>query len=69
MEESKGVQSGELGGQISFDQWFFSGWPSASLKDFSCVGAQSFYYTCKEFGALPAYFVAKDGLFTLYHRY
>ncbi len=27
-KESKGLQSGELGGQISFDQWFFSGWPS-----------------------------------------
>jgi hypothetical protein len=23
MEESKQLQSGELGGQISFDQWFF----------------------------------------------
>jgi hypothetical protein len=23
MEESKGLQFGELGGQISFDQWFF----------------------------------------------
>jgi hypothetical protein len=22
-EKSKGLQSGELGGQISFDQWFF----------------------------------------------
>ncbi len=42
IEESKGIQSGELGGQISFDQWFFSGWPSARLDDFSCVGAQSF---------------------------
>jgi hypothetical protein len=42
MEESKGLQSGELGGQISFDQWFSSGVPSASLDDFSCVGAQSF---------------------------
>jgi hypothetical protein len=31
------------------------------------VGAQSFWHTCKEFGALPAYFVDKDGLFTLHH--
>jgi hypothetical protein len=32
--------------------------------DFSCVGAQSFSQTFKfnEFGALPAYFLAKDGL-------
>jgi hypothetical protein len=30
--------------------------------DFSCVGAQSFSHTFKEFGALPAYFLAKDGL-------
>jgi hypothetical protein len=29
------------------------------------VGAQSFWHTCKEFGALPVFFVAKDGLFTL----
>jgi hypothetical protein len=42
MEESKGLQSGELGDQISFDQWFFSSLPSASLENFSCVGAQSF---------------------------
>jgi hypothetical protein len=37
------------------------------LGYFSCVGAQSFYHTCKEFGALPACFVTKDGLFTLHH--
>jgi len=24
MKRSKGLQSGELGGQISWDQWFFS---------------------------------------------
>jgi hypothetical protein len=42
MEESKGLQSGELGGQISFDQWFSSGWPSASLEDFSCVARKAF---------------------------
>jgi hypothetical protein len=29
---------------------------------FRCVGAQSFSHTFKEFGALPAYFLAKDGL-------
>jgi hypothetical protein len=62
IEESKGLQSGELGGQISFDQWFFQfglrpGWMILA------VWAQSF----KEFGALPAYFLAKDGLFTLHH--
>jgi hypothetical protein len=38
----------------------FSGWPSASLGDFAHVGAQRFLHTCKEFGTLPAYFVAKD---------
>jgi hypothetical protein len=40
MEQSKGLQSGELEGQISFDQWFFY---AVSLGDFSCVGAQSFF--------------------------
>jgi hypothetical protein len=43
----------------------FSGWPSASQGDFCYVGAQSFYHTFKEFGTQLAYFVAKDGLFTL----
>jgi hypothetical protein len=42
IEESKGLQSGELGGQISFDQWFFSGWPSARLDDLSCVARKAF---------------------------
>jgi hypothetical protein len=42
----------------------FSGWPSARLKDFSCVGAQSFQHTFKESGALQIFFLAKDGLFT-----
>jgi hypothetical protein len=42
IEESKGLQSGELGGQISFDQGFFSGWPSARLDDFSCVARKAF---------------------------
>jgi hypothetical protein len=30
------------------------------------VGAQSFWHTFKEFGALPEYFLAKDDLFTLH---
>jgi hypothetical protein len=63
-EESKGLQSCELGGQISFDQWFFSGWPSARLDDFSCVARKAF---STQFDVLPAYFLAKDGLFTLLH--
>jgi hypothetical protein len=42
IEESKGLQSCELGGQISFDQWFFSGWPSARLDDFSPVARKAF---------------------------
>ncbi len=45
----------------------FLGCPLASLGDFGYVGAQSFYHTCKEFGTLPAYFVAKDDLFALNH--
>jgi hypothetical protein len=36
------LQSGELGGQISFDQWFFSGCPSSRLDDFSCVARKAF---------------------------
>jgi hypothetical protein len=65
MEGSKGLQSGELDGQISCDQWFSM-----------CAFSQSWVIlavwarkanTCKEFGALPAYIAAKDGLFTLHH--
>jgi hypothetical protein len=46
-EESKGLQSSELGGQISFDQQFFSGWPSAGLDDFSCVARKAFSTSSK----------------------
>jgi hypothetical protein len=35
MERYKGLQSGELGGQISWDQWSFSLQPV--LGDFGCV--------------------------------
>jgi hypothetical protein len=38
----KGLQSGELGGQISFYQWFISGWPSARMDDFTCVARKAF---------------------------
>jgi hypothetical protein len=39
----------------------FSGWLlKANLGDFGYVGAQSLLHTCKEFGTLSAYFVAKD---------
>jgi hypothetical protein len=44
---------------------FFSGWPSARLDDFSCVARKAISTPSKNF--LPAYFLAKDGLFTLHH--
>jgi hypothetical protein len=45
----------------------FLGWPSVSLTDFGCVGAQSFYHTCEEFGTLPAYFVATVKMVCLHY--
>jgi hypothetical protein len=42
VKESKGLQYDELGGQISFGQWFFRFAFSASLGDFGCVGPQSY---------------------------
>jgi hypothetical protein len=68
IEESKGLQSCELGGQISFDQWFFSGWPSARLDDFSCVARKAFSIPLKNLVFWQHIFLAKDGLFTLHHN-
>jgi hypothetical protein len=66
MERSKGLQSGELGGQISCDQWF-------SMLAFSqfwvtlAVWARKALAHLQKVCALPAYFVAKNGLLTLHH--
>jgi len=64
MEKSKGLQSGQLGGQISFDLWFFMLAFSQSWVIFAVWARKAF---SKEFGILVAYFVDKDGLFTLNH--
>jgi hypothetical protein len=58
MKESKGLQAGELGDQISFDQWFFRLAFSLPGLFWLCGGAH--LQRVKEFGTLQAYFIAKD---------
>jgi hypothetical protein len=67
MEESKRLQSGELRGQISWDQWFFR-FPYCQSWGILAVWAREAFTHLQEFDTLPGYFVTKDGLFfTLHH--
>jgi hypothetical protein len=67
MEESKRLQSGELRGQISCDQWFF--WlPFCRSWGILAVWAREAFTHLQEFDTLPGYFVTKKRfVFTLHH--
>ncbi len=58
MNFSKGLQLGELGGQISFDQWIFRF--SFSQPGWFCLcGRMKLLAQLQNFHTLPTYFVAK----------
>jgi hypothetical protein len=65
MEESKRLQSGELRGQISCDQWFFR-FLFCRSWGILAVWAREAFTHLQEFDTLPGYFVTKDGLFLHY---
>jgi hypothetical protein len=65
MEESKRLQSGELRGQISCDQWFFR-FPFCRSWGILAVWAREAFTHLQEFDTLPGYFVTKEGLFLHY---
>ena len=61
IEESKGLKSGELGGQISFEQWFFQvglqpGWR------FQLCGRAKLFAHLQRIWCSAGIFLAKDGL-------